>query len=1002
MMEAILMLMGFLALAGLLLMPIGLLYLLFTVPPLTRKVKSLEDELETLRLRVMASNRVASEEPSRPQQIPAPRSIDSRPPEASMQARPQVQGVPDLRPPPAQTAPVESGPVSEAPVLDVENEESEIVTQEMGAVQRSELEADSSAVAAPDPEPQTETQPEAAEAAQADSEEVAPEVAPEPYVPRPQPTGKPTPASKGVVAMMQENILAVIGILVMFIGFAALIQYGASEGWFSFPIELRLAGIGGVAIAGTAFGWLQRDKRRAFGLALQGGGIGVLLMTVFSAFKFYELIPATVALGIAVILVAASGVLAVTQNASALAVLAILAGFASPLMMSTGSGNHVALFSFYAILNLAIFGMAWFRSWKWLNLLGFVFTFGIGLLWGVMEYSDEKVWSTLPFVVLFYALYLAIPLFNARLQTSESHGRPGFIDACLVFGNPFFTYLALSLLFQEKLPLAYWAFGLAVLNMVLGFGLLKMTRFRALGTYHAGIALVFSTMAVPLAFSASTTVGIFAVEGAVLVWLGLRNASPWQRIFGTLLFGLAAIFFIFTKKPEDASAIFNPIFMSGLTLAITGFATAAFYQLRQGHGAATLYFLWAMAWWLGISINEMDVFVDYAHHHDVLIALTALTIGLLAVAHRFIPAGMLPWVMALGYAAVLPLGLLKLTEHAHVFAGYGLPVWGGFAAVGLLGFFVLKDHEGDAPAWGHTAWLFAWGMALSTYLSHVAESNTLSQGWVDAAGVVPWLLIAAAIQFLPGVIGFPLSQFKRWRPMTMAVMQAWLFMVWLLLLVSGGEIGGGTWIPVINPVDLTLLGMLGVFAVWLRSDLIGADLKSLTHPGISLLFLVTVSNITLRSVHHITGVPWSFDLWDSATAQMSLTIVWSLFGMGNWIVGSKRGQRAVWQVGAVLIGLVLIKLIVVDRSHLGDLMGIGSFIGYGLLCLVVGYLAPAPPSKSGPAQTEPEPPRSEPPRSEPPAPQPQTQPARPVPEPQPENPAQPVQDAVEDSEEDKT
>ncbi|MGN6514020.1 MAG: DUF2339 domain-containing protein, partial [Lysobacteraceae bacterium] len=36
-------------------------------------------------------------------------------------------------------------------------------------------------------------------------------------------------------------------------------------------------------------------------------------------------------------------------------------------------------------------------------------------------------------------------------------------------------------------------------------------------------------------------------------------------------------------------------------------------------------------------------------------------------------------------------------------------------------------------------------------------------------------------------------------------------------------------------------------------------------------------------------------------------------------------------------------LVLVDRSHLGNLFGILSFLAYGLLCTAVGYFAPAPP-----------------------------------------------------------
>ncbi|MCC6597058.1 MAG: DUF2339 domain-containing protein, partial [Rhodanobacteraceae bacterium] len=43
------------------------------------------------------------------------------------------------------------------------------------------------------------------------------------------------------------------------------------------------------------------------------------------------------------------------------------------------------------------------------------------------------------------------------------------------------------------------------------------------------------------------------------------------------------------------------------------------------------------------------------------------------------------------------------------------------------------------------------------------------------------------------------------------------------------------------------------------------------------------------------------------------------------------------------------KLLLIDRSRLGNLFGIASFIAYGLLCTVVGYFAPAPP-RGNPAE----------------------------------------------------
>ncbi len=78
-------------------------------------------------------------------------------------------------------------------------------------------------------------------------------------------------------------------------------------------------------------------------------------------------------------------------------------------------------------------------------------------------------------------------------------------------------------------------------------------------------------------------------------------------------------------------------------------------------------------------------------------------------------------------------------------------------------------------------------------------------------------------------------------------------------------------------------------------------------------------------------------------AQTSLTLVWSVLGVVGWVQGSRRGSRPLWLAGAVLMGIVLAKLLLIDRTHLGSAFGIASFIAYGLLCTVIGYFAPAPP-----------------------------------------------------------
>ncbi|MCZ2943493.1 DUF2339 domain-containing protein, partial [Acinetobacter baumannii] len=83
-----------------------------------------------------------------------------------------------------------------------------------------------------------------------------------------------------------------------------------------------------------------------------------------------------------------------------------------------------ALFSYFALLNAGILAIAWFKAWRLLNLIGFVGTFGIGFAWGMRSYTPELLWSTEPFLILFFLMYLAIGLLFARRKLQEVGDAP--------------------------------------------------------------------------------------------------------------------------------------------------------------------------------------------------------------------------------------------------------------------------------------------------------------------------------------------------------------------------------------------------------------------------------------------------------------------------------------------------------------------------------------------------------------------------------------------------
>ncbi|MEG3192699.1 DUF2339 domain-containing protein [Lysobacter sp. D1-1-M9] len=736
-----------------------------------------------------------------------------------------------------------------------------------------------------------------------------------------------------------------VGMLVLFAGVAALLKYAGDQGWVSLPVELRFASVAAAALAALVFGWRQRETRRGFALSLQGGAIGVLLLVVFAAFKLVPLLPAGAAFALSIVLVAGAGVLAVAQNAVALALLGILAGFLAPLWLSTGQGNHVALFGYYAVLNAAIFAIAWWRPWRALNVLGFVFTFAIGSLWGVLEYRPEDFATTQPFLLLFFAFYLLIPVLYARRRAA---GRRDVIDSCLLFGTPLVAFsLQAGLLEGERLPLAYCALGLGAIYSLLAAWLRRREHFQRLVAPYAVLAVGFATLAVPLAVAAHATACVFALEGAALAWLGLRQRNRLQQWSGAALQVGAAVAFAIGVGDVTWPAqvlIANAPFMAALLIALAGFASAWSYRLADVGQAAGCYYVWGLAWWFGNGLHEIDRFATGAVEIDFVLMLTLVTGWLAAEVHRRLPSAALVWTAALALLATLPLAFAQVDAHTHPLAGHGAIAWLLFAIAGWRILASLREQPVSAVGLGHGAWLLGWALVASLSLHQLVDAAGLGSGWLFAITMLPWLALAAALQWRPQSVSSPLTErFDEWRGGLQWLLAIGLALSWCNGLWLAGDSAPLPWLPLLNPLELVQVVMLLVLAAWLRSPQIGDELASRHIPLLAIAGFALVSVVTLRAAHHLGDAPWGITMFSMSLVQTSLTVVWSLLGVISWILGSHRGQRGLWLAGAVLMAVVLGKLLMVDRQHLGNLLGILSFIAYGLLCTVVGYFAPAPP-----------------------------------------------------------
>ena len=180
-----------------------------------------------------------------------------------------------------------------------------------------------------------------------------------------QPTSGAAPSEPQVVRLLREyftggNTLVRVGIIILFFGVAFLLRYVAEHSHVS--IELRLSGVALGAVVLLVLGWRLRTRRSDYALALQGGAVGILYLTIFAALRLYSLLTPTAAFGLLALLAALSAALAVLQSSQAFALLAVTGGFLAPILAATEHGSHIVLFSYYAVVNASILGIAWFKA----------------------------------------------------------------------------------------------------------------------------------------------------------------------------------------------------------------------------------------------------------------------------------------------------------------------------------------------------------------------------------------------------------------------------------------------------------------------------------------------------------------------------------------------------------------------------------------------------------------------------------------------------------------
>lgn len=186
----------------------------------------------------------------------------------------------------------------------------------------------------------------------------------------------PPPAASAEGTSLEEQIALVwftrIGAAVLLLGVAWFFKYAVDNNWIGPLGRVAIGALAGAVILVTAEA-LRPRTRAVYIQVLAGVGLALLYVSAYSSHAFYHLIPAPAAFGAVAVITLLGGALAIHHNGEAILVLALLAGFSSPVLLSTGEDRPAALFGYLFVLTSLAFYASLrmrFRWATWLSIVG--------------------------------------------------------------------------------------------------------------------------------------------------------------------------------------------------------------------------------------------------------------------------------------------------------------------------------------------------------------------------------------------------------------------------------------------------------------------------------------------------------------------------------------------------------------------------------------------------------------------------------------------------------
>jgi uncharacterized membrane protein len=417
---------------------------------------------------------------------------------------------------------------------------------------------------------------------------VLPQLKPKSVAPSKPKINKPSVLSSGWEKFIGENLINKIGIIILVIGVGIGAKYSIENDLISPLTRIILGYVAGLGL--MAFGIKLKAKYKNYSAVLVSGAIAIMYFITFAAYSFYDLIPQAVAFGLMVLFTIFAVVAAINYNKQVIAHIGLVGAYTVPFLLSNDSGDANVLFTYMAVINAGILGIAFFKYWKPLYYSSFIFTWLIYGAWLGEGHENGDLGTALLFASVFFILFYLIFL-SYKLIKKEKFN---IGDILLLLANSFvyygIGYYLLSEYYIEEVsnvrvyPFEHYLGLFTLANAVIHFLVAGTVFKQKLGDRHlfyfvSGLVIVFITIAIPVQLDGNWVTLLWIAQGALLFWIGrMKQIKTYEWIsYGVLLVAGMSLLHdwgmslgnIYGSDAINLSPFLNINFLTGILVAAT-------------------------------------------------------------------------------------------------------------------------------------------------------------------------------------------------------------------------------------------------------------------------------------------------------------------------------------------------------------------------------------------------------------------------------------------------